>query len=248
MAISWVGRATNGAFDGNSITLTVPVGTAQDDIVYMAAAIGDDGGDYTLAMSTAGYSKLTELFADDTDDTNFAIFRKPMGATPDSTAVFTGQGGSDASVVGAMQVFRGVDLGTPQDATTTTATGVNSSIPIPPSITTVTANAWVLTAVGFAQNYAYAPGLPPAGYENGPNNDCHTARGDTEPAATGICYRTNPVVSPTTETPAAWNNTDAGTGQSWCAATLALRPAGAVAATSLLPLSMNPAMMSLLVR
>jgi hypothetical protein len=68
---------------------------------------------------------------------------KFMGSTPDTTAT-----GLSSSSVHIAMAFRGVNTTTPLDATSPTRATNTSGMPNPPSITTVTANAWVI-AMGY---------------------------------------------------------------------------------------------------
>lgn len=222
MALSFIGSAENNVADASvsTITLTLPAGIAENDVVYVAYVASSNGGaDKNMAMTTTGYSELADLFANDADECNLGVYRKLMGATPDSTAetatVATGGVPKGAAVC---HVWRGVDTTTPEDATTTTATAVNSAIPNSPSIITVTANAIVLSAVGSSQFDATV--TAPAGYAN----QVDITGPDTR-ALAGIASKS--IASPGTEDPAAWTDiTDAAT-EAWCAATVAIRPAAA---------------------
>jgi len=117
-------------------------------------------------------------------------------------------------------VFRGVDPTTPMDVTLTTATGGNSVLANPPSITPVTAGAWI-ACFGFG---AHTDGT-----------DTYTSAGDltlftssggntTNDGTAGAGYKDDWVSG--SFDPGAWtfSGTDS-TSFSWCAVTVALRPA-----------------------
>lgn len=221
MAISFVGSAENSAAEGGDVTLTLPVGTAANDLVIVAGAIGDgDGVDFTMAMVTSGYTSVADLHADDTSDCDLGVFYKFMGATPDTTAVFDGQGGTDSSEAAVCHVWRGVDLTTPLDVTTTTNTGISSSRADPPSIDWSTSGV-VTIAVGACSHRSGAAVsfTAPTNYEN----LVDIAADDTEDVLVGMASRSDPSdpEDPGVFTPSFADNTN----HSWCAATLALRPA-----------------------
>ena len=213
MALSFVGGGTGSSGTGGNITLTLTAGIAQNDVVYVAFGIGSTT-DKILAMTTAGYTKLAEVFI---SGTNLAVFRKVMGATPDSQAVCTGSGDAAEEAGAAFHVWRGADTTTPEDATTTTATGT-AAAPDSPSITTVTDAAIVLAIGANAINDASVR-TAPTGYGNAQS----VAVNGNELITVGMASKS---VSPAgAENPAAWTAWDTA---DWGAATVAIRPATAV--------------------
>ena len=221
MAISFVGSAEASAINGGDPSITLPA-MLQDDLVIVAGGIGDnDNVNFTMAMVTAGYTKVADLFADDTQDCNLGVFWKVMGATPDTTAVFDGQGAADAACAAVAFVFRGVDTATPMDVTTTTATAINTMHPNPPSIDFLDASAWTVIAgasghtLGGAGTYTF-----PTGYVT---NARDVGADDTSDVTVGMGYNIAPADP---EDPGVM--THSGTDDvafAWCAATLALRVA-----------------------
>jgi hypothetical protein len=227
MAISFLGqdiaRANNGG--DPSIDLTTIVGLAENDLVVVAYGIGDnDGVDETMAMITTGYTKIADLFADDDQDTNLGVFWKFMGATVDTTAVCDGLGGNDAAVSAIALAFRGVDTSTPIDVTTTTATGVNSNIPDPPSIDYPSTGVWTLAAGAFGHTSGPTVTMTvPTNYAG-----ISYSANDTSDVCTALAYYDSPADP---EDPGAFGPSIAdNVAHSWCAATVALRPAPAGAA------------------
>lgn len=218
MALSFVGSAEASAASGASVTVTHPGTIAADDVVYFCFSVVA-ASDLALSMSTAGYTQLAQLYANDTDDANLLITRKKMPATPDSTAVTTGGLGS-VSCQACEHVWRGQDLTTPEDATTTTATGIDSATANSPSITTATANAVVLTMIGATALDAAI--TAPTNYIN--QVDISLDSGDKDGLA-GIASRS--IASPAAENPAAWTNIATTSNDSWAAVSVAIRPAGA---------------------
>lgn len=128
---------------GSSITLL------QDDVVVIGVGAAT-AFDATMATSSSGWTKVGETYANGSNsDANGAIFYKRMGASPDTSFVFSAVGGSTSSVAATAIVFRGVNTSTIEDVTATTATGTGTGVPDPPSITPATAGSWpVVFAMG----------------------------------------------------------------------------------------------------
>ena len=227
MAISFVGSAENSAIDGSDVTLTLPA-MQQDDLVIVAYAVGDnDNINHNLSMVTAGYSELADLFADDTRDCNLGVFYKFMGATPDTTAVVDGIGGTDAAVSAVCIVFRGVDLTTPFDVTSTTATGINTMHPNPPSINHLNPTGlWTAIAGASATNLAAGTYTFPTNYTtNAVDISSAVDSSNNNAASVGMGYRTSPA-DPEDPGVITRSGTD-NVAFAWCACTMALRPAAA---------------------
>lgn len=218
MALSLVGQAEGVGALSTDLTITLPGGTTTDDVVYLGVATGIVS-DPTFAMTTAGYTKLCDLSNVNTGTyANLAVFRKIMGATPDTTAVVTAV--SLGYLVGVVHVWRGADLATPEDATTTTAVA-GSKNPDSPSITTVTANAIVLSfgAAGTDDTAVTAP----TNYNN---------QGDINQTLQTVAVASRLIVSAGAENPAAWTDFSGPARPSMAAATVAIRPAAATTKTS----------------
>jgi hypothetical protein len=146
MAISLVTVTTPAASATNGGNVTINLGTLQqNDLVIAFGGHPFRSGAVAAGPSTAGY---TQIFAADvTPSCSFWVGRKFMGATPDTQFVGLGSGNaSDAASYGVF-VLRGVDQTTPLDVAATNAAAID-----PPSITTVTDNAWVLALTISAVN------------------------------------------------------------------------------------------------
>ena len=132
---------SNGATDGTQ-TFQIDAlsggywsAAAHGDVVVVASACYTDGAKPTI--STAGYTTIADLSQ---GYVRLIVAYKAMGATPDTQVTVAN---TDRETTRAW-VFRGVNVSTPIDATTTTAT-YSSGAPDGPSITTVTGSAIVLT-------------------------------------------------------------------------------------------------------
>src|SRR5262245_22215475 len=106
MAISLVGTAANSSTGGTAITITLPGGVQQNDVVYVIAG-SQRTANFTPSMSTAGYTTVaSEPGVGGTSEAT-GVFRKVMGSTPDTTAVVNGSTGSNSNVA-ICYVLRGV--------------------------------------------------------------------------------------------------------------------------------------------
>jgi hypothetical protein len=165
MSITVVGVSSPAtATTASSYNVTLPV-AQQNDLVVVAYGISN-AADAALGINTAGYTEIANLYANDDHDTNLAVAYKIMGATPDSLINVTGPSSTSRGGGAVAIVLRGVNTSTPIDVTTTTATGVNSFTPDPPTITPVTAGAMVLAIGAASGTLADSVGTAPSGYEN----------------------------------------------------------------------------------
>ena len=220
-AISFIDSAGANAINAGAVTVTLPGGMQVNDLILDACAVGDD--DFTqptLAMTTAGYTEITTstLSADGGvgGDANLAVFYKFHNGS-DTTAVLAAAGtGSDSASACHLFVFRGVDTGSPFDATATTATGTTGGDPNPPSISFSSSGTWTV-AVGAVGNAAAITLSGPASYTSPRASDVGN---DTFDIAVRMAYRSAPS-SP--EDPGIF--TDSGAGVAWAAVTIALKEA-----------------------
>ena len=224
-AVSFVGSAENSSVGNTDTTvdLTTITGLAQDDLVIVTGGIGDDDNvNHDVIVNTTGYTEVADLFADDTDDANVAVWYKFMGATPDTSVVVEGStGGTDSSIAVVVMVFRGVNTTTPMDVAATTATGINTADTDPLSIDhNNPSGVWTVIAgasghvLGGASTYTF-----PTGYTT---NAIDRGSDDTNDITVGMGYNSAPSDP---ENPGIMNHsgTDA-TSNSWAAVTIALRP------------------------
>lgn len=189
------------------------------DYVVIGVATGSvtstQAASWTMSGTIAGsIPRLTNLYSNDTRDTNMAVFAffVPAGGL-DSTFDMSGVVTDILEIVGA--IYRGVHATTPQDAALTTATGINTDRPAPPSITTVTANAKVVAFYGGAQGAATA--------YTAPGNMTNWNGGRSLPSIAYIADADK--TTPGAFTPAAATGGENSASDSWCAVTMALRPA-----------------------
>ena len=222
MAISFIGSASSSSSPNADTTITLPA-MVQNDLVIVGAAFGDnDNAAATIVMVTAGYTALTQISnTADTQDVYLRVFWKLMGATPDTTAVIEGNIGlgTDASLAGVAMVFRGIDTVTPIDVTPTTASGIDTMHPNPPSIDFLDAAAWTVIVGASGHTLAETGTYTfPTGYTTNAVNKGHN---DTNDVTVGIGYKTTPADP---EDPGVMTHSGAdNVAFAWAAMTIALR-------------------------
>jgi hypothetical protein len=236
MAITFVGSKTftHAATSAQSCSLTdllneagATVSPAADDYVFVTyvhamATLGNR----TLAQCTpAGYTAAHAAIignASESHSVSMAVSYKKMGGSPDTTVSIPAAAATTNGVSVTIHCFRGVDLTTPLDVTTTTASGINTGVPNAPSITPVTAGAWILVC-GSAAVAAGAVFTNPAGLSTTANHfRSATITTTTNDANSGAGLKTD-WTSGAFDPAAFGGSTTTNTG-SWGAATVALRP------------------------
>jgi len=98
--------------------------------------------DLTITLASSGWTKVTEIYANDTKASNLAVFWKAMGPTPDTGVdVNYLTGGNAGAHIAWAHLLRNVDNTTPI-LNFETATKTNGVLITPPSITTTKNNTW----------------------------------------------------------------------------------------------------------
>lgn len=167
-------------------------------------------GDEAQSVVTAGWTKDVELFADDSWDSNLMVASKVADGTETSVQV----GAGTYTPLTIVQVWRGVSG---YNVTTTTATGINSNLPNPPSITPVSDGAIIVVAGGgsrFGTIGAYI-NAEPTGFQQITNPSGSVS------GRLGVGYYLNR--TPEAFDPAAYTGGTGDPGSAWCAATIALK-------------------------
>lgn len=219
MAITLVGTPQGVATgNGADVTITFDVAPQEGDTVYL---VGGRGDGTAAGPITTGYTELERGVPPGTAR-DFGVWRKRMGATPDTSVTAEGGGSSTSAAAYVSIVLRGVDEASPEDATTTEATDTTGNVD-PPAITTQTDGAWVI-ACGGHPNSSVAD-VAPSGY----TNLISVAEVDTNRASTALA--TKEVVSAGVEDPGVFDWRDDGP---WVAWSVAVRPAAAFESASLL--------------
>lgn len=227
MAIAFVGAAGGGASAaGGTLPLTSLSGglsssAAIGDVVVVAVSVVNSS-DLTISLTNSGYTKVGELYANDTWDTNFAVFVKKL--TTAETSV-TSSFGSSSPFSMAVSVWRGV-ADVILDVSSTSATGINNGEPNAPSITTVTNDSVVLALGGAAGSRTGSAMLDPLAAPSGMGNFISgyyvTAAGTGTTSAVGIAALARP--SAGSYDPPVFGGGRGNVDNSWAAYTIALRP------------------------
>jgi hypothetical protein len=149
--IQYVGRVSSGDLGTISdvvvslTSLSFGIPPASEDIILVFVCYG--GSNRTLEIE--GFTKVFDLYSTDTFSTNFGVFYKVVGATPDeSLTIVGGTYNADQALAYDVRIFRGVDTSNPLDVAPTSATGNNTILADPPSITPVTSGALIVAAGG----------------------------------------------------------------------------------------------------
>lgn len=200
---------------------------SENDIVIVAFGCGSLA-DIDLNItdpSAVSYTQLFDLYSNDTADTNFGVYWKKMGATPDASFNCSSTGTADNAGVVAVHVWRNLDTTTPIDVANTTLAAINSVIPDPPAITPATNGAIILvTACG-----GHVAGNNATFTASYLSNFLTIGRDDVFDATIGL--GSIQWTSGASYNPAAWTfSTTDSTGYSNISASIALRPAGDPAA------------------
>ncbi len=204
--VSQTGSASNGA----NLTLTFDTVTPplEDDIVVV---IGGHGvAVTTLAAPGTGY---TQIGIHTGSAPIFGAWYKRMGATPDLSVLCDGGGNAADAVTYIAIVLSGVDTVTAEDAAAVTAGPTTSTNPDGASITTVTANAFVVVTAG-SDVRDTTPGTV-SGY----TEQLNINRNETNDLTVAIAIVDAGAAD--AEDPAAWSSWANGT---WYAITAAFRP------------------------
>lgn len=223
MAITFIGSASGEAINGGDVTVTLPTGSmVTNDLIIVSGGIGDnDNIDFNMAMVTSGYTEVADLYSNDLVDNHLGVYWKLWDGA-ETTAVFDGQGGTDASAAAIAMVFRGVDTTTPMDVTPTTATGIDTANPNPPSINhNNPSGVWTVCAGASTNNGGTSTTFTfPTGYTT---NAVSLSSDDSADVTVGMGYNTSPA-DPEDPGVMTYSTVDS-LNFAWCACTIALRPA-----------------------
>jgi hypothetical protein len=212
MAITLVGSNTNSAAAANLTIDLSGIAIQEGDVVYVATS--GNGNDLDVTEDSGTYTELaTDLFADDSANLNFAVFRKVQTATPDTSVTINN--GAANTIAGLAYVLRGVDNTTPEDvAPVPLSSTAGTGTPDPPAIDTATAGAWVLPFAGSteADDVTSAP-------------TDYTDLVDVQGTNVNVMVSRREIASPGTENPGTYGGISGTTADPVCAITVAVRPA-----------------------
>lgn len=232
MAISFVGShvGTHAAISAQSVAFSnlrnesnqQPTLQA-DDIVLVAVNCASTVDRTEAQLLPSGYTAAhTDLYQNDSNDTNLLVSYKVMGASPDSSVSIPASNATTAGVAYAIYVFRGVDTSTPLDVTPVTAGAINTGIANAGAISPSSDGAWIV-AVAAAAVAAGAAFTNPSGMSATTNHfRSATITTTTNDANIGVALKTD-WASGSFDPAAFGGSTSTNTG-SWAAVTIALRP------------------------
>lgn len=236
MALSFVGShvGTHAATTAQTVNFSSLLNSSgatptllQGDIVYVAVenastvARSIAGGADVLVPS--GYTGLgVHNYQNDSNDSNFRVSRKVMGATPDTSVAIPPSNATTAGVGYAIYVFRGLKTSAPESPAIVVTGGTNTGVANAPAVIPDTPGAWIVVFGGAA----VASGVAftnPSGFDATTNYfRSATITTTTNDANIGGAIYTG-WTSGSYDPAAFGGSTTTNTG-SWSAATLALNP------------------------
>ena len=206
-------------------TLTGGIGANADtnDLILVAYAVGGTGA-HVLTVDSANafgllkvsYTEAVNIYrTEKTYDTTLYAGWTVLGATK-STVVVSGQGNTPYAGAVCIQVWRNIDTATPMDVSpvTTTAAGTGSNSPDAPAITPVTTGA-VVVAIGALASQTVSTLTS--------SMDNVVAVANTDSSSVTLAMASKKWTSGAYDPPAFTGDT-AGSQDSLCAASLAIRP------------------------
>ncbi|MBI3634213.1 MAG: hypothetical protein HY228_01180 [Candidatus Yonathbacteria bacterium] len=216
------GTGTGSTYSVSLTSLTSGIGSAPlaGDLVIVVTGWASNANGNPGVTTPAGYTEEYDLYVNSTRDANASVNWKIMSGTPDTSVTVSGFNNTANGGATVVQVWRGADQTTPMDvAPPTGATNNKTAHPDSPSITPVTAGAYVLTVGLGTGNSAPLSFTAPAGYGNAVSV---AGVGSTMSAIANIASK---AWSSGAENPAVWTGGNADTNSdSWAAGTLAIRP------------------------
>jgi hypothetical protein len=207
----------------------------QNDVVFVAvenaSTVNRSTGGGADVLVPSGYTGIdVHDYQDDSNDSNFRVSYKVMGATPDTSVAIPASNATTAGVAYAIYVFRGLDQASIQDTTAVRTGGIDTGIANAAAILPVTAGAWVVAFAGAAVASG-AVFTNPAGMDSTTNHfRSATITSTTNDANIGGAIFSG--WSSGSFDPAAFGGSTSTNTGSWSAVTLALRPANVLRASA----------------
>lgn len=210
-----------------STNLLTPGGTSvtlkKGDLLLAATNNATNSNRSEAQLRPSGYTAAhTDLYANDSNDTNFLSSYKWVGDTVDTEIVIPASADTTAGFGYLLFAFRGVDRLNPFDVAVASTTGINTGRPTPPAVTPVTAGAWIVALAGAAVSVGAVFTNP---------GDLNTSSGYFQSVTTtstvvdvniGGGMKTNWTSGQFT--PTTWTGSTTTASGSWAAATIVLRP------------------------
>lgn len=219
-SLGYLGTTSNISVTLTSLTGGVEAAPAENDVVIVYFATGSNASSRDFYIGS-NFTRLARLYADDTADTHLEVAYKVMGSSPDTSVSIVGGTGNaaDGGAV-AVHVWRNADTRLPIEVLST-ATGTNSVLCNPPSITPTLNGAVILAGGGGGHTAGGGRTFGAAALSNfvtvGSQNDTYDST-----VGVGSFAWTSGAYDPAAFT---FSTTDS-TNYSWAAVTLALIPRG----------------------
>jgi len=200
------------------------------DLVVVGWAVGSRGFsdppiDYVCRNNNAEIFTIphtTRLYGNDTNDTSLVLGYRFVTSSHDRIVVISDYGTTGVSHSIQVEVWRGVDTTTPMDVAAVTATGTNTGIPDPGSITPSTLNSEILCFAAGASTDSDPPsGLIASGFTE---YTAQQRQGSNSQASIASVFGHYDWVSGAFD-PAVFTGGSSSTSNSWAAVLIALRPA-----------------------
>lgn len=214
-----VGSSTVGtSTSAGTISATIPSGRMIGDFILVVHA-ARSGSDLNMSLADPTYTTIADLYANHTIDANLGVHWKISNGTETTLALPGGTGVTLQTC--SVQVWRGVNLVSPLDVTPTTAISTNSGLAVNPSITVVTDDSLVLLAASVMTNNNLSIVTQPPGF-----TDLTVAATPSGSVITRASVASKLAATAGLASGGPWAMSSAdNTAYSWCACTLALRPA-----------------------
>lgn len=162
MAITFVGShvGTHASTSAQTVTFATALRNESNnlvtalqtgDIVLVAVENASTVNRTQAQLTPSGYTAAhADNYQNDSNDSNFLVSYKVMGATPDTTVSIPASNATTAGVGYAIYVFRGVDTVTPMDVAPVVAGAINTGVADAAAITPATSGAWIAVFAGAA--------------------------------------------------------------------------------------------------
>lgn len=235
MAITHVGVGAQAASTTSPISVPLPAGIAENDLLWMivagrpAEALGSNDT-VTIDAGAAGWAQLgatSYQLTPAATELSVQVWTKLAGGSEadPSLGIGTSLAQSSSGFSGQIGASRGVDLSTPSDATPVTSGSGAAPTWTPTGIATITNAAVVLSIVASADDNALALNVDQGFTAVMSGADYDTNVGSDH--AVAVAYKE--IVSPGLVTMPEWVETVNGN-DAWAGITIALQPAGGAAA------------------
>ncbi|MGD9506929.1 MAG: hypothetical protein AB7O95_01870 [Geminicoccaceae bacterium] len=146
-ATSWLGQTTDKVVSLTSLTGGTDSAPQAGDIVIAAFARANQ---YNLAaLLISGYTEIAQDTSGDSEgELALLVAYKFMGGSPDTTITLPTTNSTAAAGAVCISVWRNANPTTPLDVAAASASGANSAIPNPPTITPATAGCVIFACGG----------------------------------------------------------------------------------------------------